>query len=72
MELSTTGCSATSDEPASNVVPYSAFLERRERRRRIAEDFARRPSEAVIVEEPPVRAPHAYRTERARRWWLEH
>jgi hypothetical protein len=60
-----------SDELASEVVPYSAFLERRERRRRVAEDLARRRLDVVVVDEPAVRAPQSYLTERARRWWLE-
>jgi hypothetical protein len=60
-----------SDELASEVVPYSAFLERRERRQRLAEDLARSHLDAVIVDEPAVRAPQSYLIERARRWWLE-
>jgi uncharacterized protein with von Willebrand factor type A (vWA) domain len=61
-----------SDELAPEVVPYSAFLERRERRRRIAEELARRHLDTVIVvEEPAVRAPQSYRTERPPRWWLD-
>ena len=63
---------SVSDEYAHEVVTYSEFLERRERRVRIAEDFARMPSKAVLVaDEPVVRAPQAYRIERSRRWWLE-
>jgi len=61
-----------SDEQAHEVVTYSEFRERRERRQRIAEDLARTPSDAVIVDDaPPVRLPQADRIERARRWWLE-
>ena len=64
-----------SDELAPEVVPYAAFLERRERRRRIAEDLSRQPLEAVIVDEPPdeppVRTAQASRIERPRRWWRE-
>jgi hypothetical protein len=60
-----------SDEPAPEVVPYSAFLERRERRQRLAEELARRRLDVVNVDEPAVRAPQSYRTERARRWWLD-
>jgi hypothetical protein len=60
-----------SDELAPEVVPYSAFLERRERRQRLAEEPARRHSDAVIVDEPAVRPPQSYQIERARRWWLE-
>jgi hypothetical protein len=60
------------DEQAHEVVTYSEFRERRERRLRIAEDLARTPSDAVIVDDvPPVRSPQVYRIERARRWWLE-
>jgi uncharacterized protein with von Willebrand factor type A (vWA) domain len=56
-----------SDELAPEVVPYSAFLERRERRQRLAEELARRRLD-VNVDEPAVRAPQSYRTERARPW----
>jgi hypothetical protein len=61
-----------SDEQTHEVVTYSQFRERRERRLRIAEDLARTPSDAVIGDDvPPVRSPQANRIERARRWWLE-
>ena len=61
-----------SDEPAHEVVTYSEFRERRERRLRIAEDPTRTPSNPVIVDDaPPVRSPQAYGIERARPWWLE-
>ena len=61
-----------SDEQAHEVVTYSEFRERRERRQRIAEDLARTPSDVVIVDDaPPVRSLQADRIERARRWWLE-
>jgi hypothetical protein len=61
-----------SDEQAHEVVTYSEFRERRERHMRIAEDLARTPSDAVIVDvAAPERSPQADRIERARRWWLE-
>jgi hypothetical protein len=61
-----------SDEQAREVVTYSEFRERRERRLRIAADLTRTTSDAVVVDDgPPVRAPQAYLIERARRWWLE-
>jgi len=60
-----------SDEQAHEVITYSEFRERRERRLRIAEDLARTPSDAVMDDAPPARSPQADRIERARRWWLE-
>lgn len=61
-----------SDEQAHEVVTYSEFRERRERRLRVAADLARTPSDAVVVDDaPPARSPQAYRIERPRRWWLE-
>jgi hypothetical protein len=61
-----------SDEQAHEVVTYSEFRERRERRLRIVADLARTPSDAVVVQDAPlVKSPQAYRIQRARRWWLE-
>jgi hypothetical protein len=60
-----------SDELAPEVVPYSAFLERRERRQRLAEELARRHFDVVNVDEPAVRVPQSYCAERPRRWWLD-
>jgi hypothetical protein len=62
------------NEQTREVVTYSEFRERRERRLRIVADLARTPSDAVVVQDedgPPVTPPQAYRIQRARRWWLE-
>ena len=60
------------NEQTREVVTYSEFRERRERRLRIVADLARTPSDAVVVQDaPPVTPPRAYRIQRARRWWLE-
>jgi len=54
------------------LVSFSEFRERRERRLRVADDAARTPANAVILEEAlPVRSPQSYGVERARPWWQE-
>jgi cold shock protein len=61
-----------SDEPAHEVVSYSEFRERRERRLRVADDASRMLSNDVIVDEAlPVSSPQSYGIEHARPWWLE-
>jgi hypothetical protein len=61
-----------SDGQVHEMVTYSEFRERRERRLRIVADLARTPSEAVVVQDAPsMTSPEAYRIQRARRWWLE-
>jgi hypothetical protein len=64
-----------SDDLTPDVVPYSAFLERRERRQRIAEALGRKPLAAVVEDEPPDEPPvstaQACRIERPRGRWRE-
>ena len=60
------------EERAHEMITYAEFSERRERRLRIAAEFARTPSDAVVVQDaPPMKSPQAYRIQRSRRWWLE-